>query len=316
LTQKPFSERLADAIDRTGAPCCVGLDPRLDWLPREYADRLRVRPTAAAAAAVVTEFHRRVLERLAPVVPAVKPQLAFFEQLGSAGVRAYEDLVECARALGLLVVADAKRADIGPTADAYARAFLGGVVCQGIDISPPAADALTVQPYFGTDGVQPFLDACAREGAGRYILVRTSNPSSSELQSLRCGEGTVAETVARAVHRWGLSLGRQDHYSPVGAVVGATHAGELARLRELMPRTPFLLPGYGAQGGKADDVVDAFDRQGQGGLVVAARSVNFAFRSAAGEEASDWLGAVEAAARAMAADVNGALARAGKGSRR
>jgi orotidine-5'-phosphate decarboxylase len=308
---EPFADRLAAAIQQKGSPCCVGLDPRLDWLPSELTARARLRPTPVAVADVVIEFHRRILARIAPIVPAIKPQLAFFEQLGSAGIAAYEDLVVRAHELGLLVIADAKRGDIGPTADAYARAFLGGVAFHGADLSPPAADALTIQPYFGTDGVEPFLEACARTGGGLFVLVRTSNPSSSELQSLRCGEHTLAEEAARLVDRWGSSFVGKSGWSSVGAVVGATHKKELAGLRAAMPRTPFLLPGYGAQGGKADDVVDAFDARGRGGLVVAARSVNFAYREK-DREHQDWEDRIERAARAMASDVAAALGRAGK----
>lgn len=310
-----FADRLANAIDKAGAPCCIGLDPRPEWLPAEYRRRFELRPTREAIAAAVAEFHGRILERLSPVVAAVKPQLAYFEQLGPAGLAAYEDLVAAARSRDVLVIADAKRGDIGPTAEAYSRAFLGGFAYGGAALSPPAADALTVQPYFGTDGLEPFFEACDRQGSGLYILVRTSNPSSTELQSVRCGDATLSEIVAKRVHEWGSGRPSQGSYSSVGAVVGATHGKELARLRELMPRAPFLLPGYGAQGGKASDVTDAFDRQGQGGLVVAARSVNFAYRDSAGNEVSDWLGAVEAAARAMALDVRRALALAGKGRR-
>lgn len=245
---RPFADRLHDAIREKGAACCVGLDPRLDWLPAKLRSRVALRPTAASVARILVEFHRGLLQRLAPIVPAVKPQLAFFEQLGAPGIEAYEDLVDRAHELGLLVIADGKRGDIGPTADAYARAFLGGVRFGDHDLSPPRADALTVQSYFGTDGLEPFLEACRREGAGIYVLVRTSNPSSRELQGQPCGTRTVAETVAAAVDRWGSGLVGTSEWSSVGAVVGATHRAELAGLRAAMPRTPFLLPGYGAQG--------------------------------------------------------------------
>ena len=246
---EPFADRLAAAIQQKGSPCCVGLDPRLDWLPSELTARARLRPTPVAVADVVIEFHRRILARIAPIVPAIKPQLAFFEQLGSAGIAAYEDLVVRAHELGLLVIADAKRGDIGPTADAYAR-VLGWCCVPRRGPLAPAADALTIQPYFGTDGVEPFLEACARTGGGLFVLVRTSNPSSSELQSLRCGEHTLAEEAARLVDRWGSSFVGKSGWSSVGAVVGATHKKELAGLRAAMPRTPFLLPGYGAQGAR------------------------------------------------------------------
>ena len=308
----PFADRLDAAIARTGSPCCIGLDPRLDWLPARLRSSLLVRPTAPAIARAVIELHRRILPRLAPIVPIVKPQLAFFEQLGAPGIEAYEDLVRRARELGLLVIADAKRGDIGTTADAYARAFLGGVAFHGTDVSPPPADALTVQPYFGTDGVQPFLDACDRTGGGLFVLAKTSNPSASEIQDLPTGKRRVVDVVAEAIARWGEPRVASCGYSSVGAVVGATQPRDVQALRSLMPRAIFLLPGYGAQGGTADDVVGAFDARGRGALVVAARSVYFAYRRNDGSEVDDFESAVESAARAMTREIQAALARAGK----
>ncbi|HKE01733.1 MAG TPA: orotidine-5'-phosphate decarboxylase, partial [Planctomycetota bacterium] len=240
------------------------------------------------------------------------PQLAFFEQLGSAGVAAYEDLVERARRLGLLVLADAKRADIGTTSEAYARAFLGGGSVEGAEISPPAADAMTVQPYMGSDSLEPFVEACDRRAVGVFVLVKTSNPGSAELQELRCGERRVCDHVAEMVARLGRTRVGASGYSPVGAVVGATHPSDLAPLRAAMPHAVLLLPGYGAQGAKADDVVGAFDARAGGALVVAARSVNFAYRRSDGAEDRDWEGSIERAARDMNASVAAALERAGK----
>lgn len=313
MTAKNFTDRLHEAIRKKQSPCCVGLDPRLDWLPRALRERAELRPSREALADVLVQFHTEILERIAPIIPAIKPQLAFFEQLGAPGIAAFETLVSQARKLGVLVIADAKRGDIGPTADAYARAFLGGVQFGNVDVSPPKADCLTVNPYFGTDGLEPFLAACDREGAGIYVLVRTSNPSSREFQALDAEGRSLAFHVAEAVQRRGAPRIGTSGYSSVGAVVGATHRDELRGLREAMPRTPFLLPGYGAQGGKAEDVVDAFDTRGMGALVVAARSVNFAFRGANGVENDDWAGSIERAAIAMVSDVRLALERAGKG---
>lgn len=297
-----FADRLSAAILKKRAPCCVGLDPRIDWLPAEFRQRLSTRPTRESIAAALREFHTRILDRIAPIVPAIKPQLAFFEQLGAPGVAAFEHLTDHAHSLGLLVIADAKRGDIGPTAEAYAKAFLGGVRLGSVDISPPSSDCVTINPYFGTDGVQPFLDVCKERGAGLYILVRTSNPSSAEFQNRLGDRVPLADTVAEAVKRWGAPNVGNCGYSSIGAVVGATHRAELAHFRQLMPTTPFLLPGYGAQGAGAGDVVDAFDKQGLGGLVVAARSVNFAYRKGSSEE-SDWCTSIEQAARAMVDDV-------------
>jgi orotidine-5'-phosphate decarboxylase len=259
----------------------------------------------------VREFDRRIVDRVAPHVPAVKPQLAFFEQLGAPGIAAYEDLVSHARNRGLLVVADAKRGDIGPTAEAYGHAFFGGHPLLG-GAGPPIADALTVNPFFGSDGVQPFLEAADRSGSGLFLLVRTSNPSSAELQGELGAPGSLSEAVARSVDAWGRFRIGAEGFSSVGAVVGATHAAALRRFRELMPRALLLLPGYGAQGGTADDVVGAFDDRGDGAIVVAARSVLFAYRKPDGTERGDWEKAVEEAARAFAEDVRRALRGAGK----
>ncbi|MBI3819290.1 MAG: orotidine-5'-phosphate decarboxylase [Planctomycetes bacterium] len=306
-----FADQLHAAILQKGAPCCIGLDPRPQWLPKSLRERIRLRPTRASIAGAIVEFHEKIIDCIAPLVPAIKPQLAFFEQLGAPGVDAYERLVEQAHRLGILVIADAKRGDIGPTAEAYAHSFLGGVEFEGTDVSPPAADCLTINPFFGTDGVEPFLAACKQSNRGLYILVRTSNPSSKEFQLSQNPADSLSVKLARAVDAWGSTFINENGYSSIGAVVGATHAKELAEFRRLMPRTPFLLPGYGAQGGKADDIVDAFDTKGLGGLVVAARSVNFAYRRG-NEEDSDWRGAIEHAAREMVVDVTKALRRAGK----
>jgi len=303
-----FADRLLAATREKGSPCCVGLDPRLDWLPRELQSRFGLRPTAQSAAGALVEFHERILKRIAPLVPAVKPQLAFFEQLGAPGIEAYEHLVRTARALGLLVIADAKRGDIGPTAEAYARAFFGPLEIQGTRIDICAADALTVNPFFGSDGVKPFLDAARAQRAGLFLLVRTSNPSSAELQAHPAHAIALSDLIADRVHEWGSGDIGEEGYSSVGAVVGATHPKLLTDLRKRMPRALFLLPGYGAQGGKAEDVVGAFDARGAGGMIVAARSVNFAYRAADGSESADWEGAIEAATARMVTDVRRALA--------
>lgn len=307
-----FADRLHEAILTKKSPCCIGLDPRLDWLPDRLKRRVSLKPTAASLATIVKEFHERILDQITPLVPAIKPQLAFFEQLGSAGIEAFESLVLSARQRNLLVIADAKRGDIGPTADAYARSFLGGVTFLGANIGPPTADCLTVNPFFGTDGVKPFIDIANSNGAGLYILVRTSNPSSSELQLLKSSELTISEHIASSVEKWGAAWTGSTGYSSIGAVVGATHPADLLNLRKRMPRTPFLLPGYGAQGGRASDVVDAFDQKGLGALVVAARSVNFAYRRADGSEEPDWELSVRKATEDMVADITTTLAAAGK----
>jgi orotidine-5'-phosphate decarboxylase len=268
-----FATRLADRILAGQPPCVVGLDPRLDALPRAVA------PGAEPAARIVA-FHRAVLPVLARSVPVVKPNIAFYERYGAAGFGAYETSCRLAREAGLLVIGDVKRGDIGSTADAYAAAHL------------PLADAITVQPYLGSDSLQPFLARCRAHGCGLFVLVRTSNPSAAEFQDLPVGADTLAETVARAVDRWGRADVGARGYGPVGAVVGATEPGHLARLRALMPHAWLLLPGIGAQGGSVEDVAPAFDERGLGALLSQSRGV---LQSFAPDDA-DWLDRVAAAA--------------------
>ena len=238
-----YADRLEAAVTAKGNPCLVGLDPHLALLPEEFAS---VRDPAASREDVardVCDFLMGILEAVSDLVPAVKPQSAFFEQLGPPGIEAWERLVAAARGAGLLVIGDVKRGDIGSTAAAYAKAFLTG----GPGADPATlCDAITLNPYLGTDAMRPFLDACQEADKGVYVLVRTSNPSSADFQTH--GEPALAERVAEAVVGWGSELIGESGFSSVGAVVGATHPAELARMRSLMPATPLLLPGYGAQG--------------------------------------------------------------------
>jgi orotidine-5'-phosphate decarboxylase len=255
-----FAARLAERVARTG-PAVVGLDPRVDALPDAVA------PGQPPAARILA-FYRLALEVLADHVAAVKPNIAFFELFGSAGFAAYEATCELARQRGLLVIGDVKRGDIGATAEAYAEIHLR------------LADAVTLNPYLGTDSVAPFLARCRDAGGGVFVLVRTSNPSATELQDLAVGSETVCDAVARLVDRWGQELGDRAGYSPVGAVVGATRPQDLARLRRLLPRAWLLLPGVGAQGGRIEDTAAAFDAAGRGGLISQSRSIMQCFAPA------------------------------------
>ena len=294
------ADRLEAAVTEKGNPCLVGLDPHLDLLPEEFVS---VRDPAASredVAGDVCNFLLGILEAVADLVPAVKPQSAFFEQLGAPGLEAWERVVAAAHGAGLLVIGDVKRGDIGSTAVAYAKAFLSG----GPGADPATlCDAITLNPYLGTDAVLPFLDACREAGKGVYVLVRTSNPSSAEFQTH--GEPALAERVAEAVVGWGAELVGESGFSSVGAVVGATHPAELAGMRALMPRTPLLLPGYGAQGAGAADVVGGFDQNGRGALVNSSRGILYAYRDAPG---ATWRDAARDAAAAMAGEISAALA--------
>jgi orotidine-5'-phosphate decarboxylase len=297
-----FADRLIAAVRSKGSCTVVGIDPRLDLLPKPVVARYpRAVHDLFAAADCFREFGRRIVELAAPLVSAVKPQIAFFERLGPEGLRAYADVVGHARTLGLLVIADVKRNDIATTAQAYAEAYLGPLKPGG----PPAGievDAVTLNPYLGTDGIQPFVDAARANGKGAFVLVRTSNPSAGEFQDIQEAGVKVFEKVADKVAEWGGGLVGSRGYSSIGAVVGATYPEEAARLRQRMPRAYFLVPGYGAQGGSADDVAPCFNPDGLGAIVNASRSIIFAHRRSPWKEElgeDGWEQAVIAATRQM-----------------
>ncbi|MEW6074161.1 MAG: orotidine-5'-phosphate decarboxylase [Planctomycetota bacterium] len=299
-------DRLDAAVARVQNPCLLGLDPHLDLLPGEFAVARDPRAARAERAGAVERFCLELLDVAAGRVAAVKPQSAFFEVLGADGVRAWENVVAAARARGLLVIGDVKRSDIASTAAAYAQAFLGGA--PGLDPSH-LCDAITVSPYLGPDSLAPFLTAGRETRTGIYVLVRTSNAGGGEYQ--RHGEPALCEKIAAAVAAWGEDFRGECGLAAVGAVVGATHPAELRRMRDLMPRTPLLLPGYGAQGATARDVAAAFSDPAhpwRGALVNSSRGIAFAWR--APEHASrSWKDAARAALDAMIADVRHALAR-------
>jgi orotidine-5'-phosphate decarboxylase len=274
-----FTERLAERVLGGMRPACVGFDPRLDALPGTLA-------AGASAAERIVAFAREVLPAIARTVPAFKPNIAFFECHGAAGFDAYETVCRLARDAGLLVIGDVKRGDIGSTARAYA------------EIHCAIADAVTVHPYLGRDGVDPFLEFARSKGCGVFVLVRTSNPSATEFQDLVVGDGeTLADAVASAVTGWGRELVDRFGYSAVGAVVGATWPTELRHLRSRLPQAWLLLPGVGAQGGRIEDLAAAFDARGLGALVSQSRGVLQCFSPTD----RDWLDRVESALAAFVA---------------
>jgi orotidine-5'-phosphate decarboxylase len=294
----PFPDRLEAAVGRCGNPVLVGLDPRADMLPDGL---LPSQPDAGPAetAAAYGQFCRRIIDVVAPLVAAVKPQAAFFEQLGPAGMTTLAEVVGYARGRGLLVIVDGKRNDIGSTATAYARGFLGSE-------SPWAADALTVSPYLGDDSLEPFVEVATRRAAGVFVLVKTSNPGGRMFQDLVADGLPLYRHVARYVERLAAGTTGACGYGAVGAVVGATYPAQLAELRAEMPHTWFLVPGFGAQGGTAADVAAAFDPQGRGAIVNNSRGIIFAHRLAPYAErfgAGRWQEAVEAATRDMIAQL-------------
>ena len=288
-----FADRLGEAVERKRTQLVVGLDPRLDLLPVELRGEAVL--GRAAAASAVARFCKGIIDAVGPYVVAVKPQSAFFEELGSDGIRALEEVCEYARSVGVLVLVDAKRGDIGSTTRAYAAAFL-----EPRDAAAPLADAVTASPYLGHDASEPFIAACRRHGAGVFFLVRTSNAGAAEVQDLTLSDGrTLWQYLAELIHDWGQPLVGERGLSSVGAVVGATHPRAVSQARKLMPQTPLLLPGVGAQGATPADVARAFTSGPASALVTASRSVIYAFR----DTEEDWRTAAGSAAERLAAQV-------------
>ncbi|MBW3542304.1 MAG: orotidine-5'-phosphate decarboxylase [Planctomycetes bacterium] len=306
----PFATRLHEAVRRKGTPALVGLDPRFDLLPPPVVESARAQASADAnslKAAAFEEFCLRIIDVVAPLVPAVKPQAAFFEELGPAGSSALARVMVRARQAGLIVIADGKRGDIGSTAEAYARGWIAG---EDRDAAPWAADALTVNAYLGRDTLQPFVDVARERGGGVYVLVRTSNAGAGAFQDLDVGGRSVYRHVAAVVEELAAATADADGFGLVGAVVGATWPRELAELRAAMAHAPLLVPGYGSQGAGAADVAGAFRSDGLGTLVNSSRAINFAwleepYRDEYGPDR--WEDAVEAATRRMIADLQSVL---------
>ncbi len=256
----------------------VGLDPRIDLMPA-FIKSGRGEPTRDVVRSIITEFHQLVIDAVAGLVPAVKPQLAFFEQYGSAGIEAFENTVAYARQRGLLVIADGKRNDISSTAEAYAAAFLGEADILGHKQRAFDADAATVTPYLGRDSLEPFVDACAKFGKGLFVVLKTSNPGSRDFQDqpVAATGKPLYESIAATVHELGGALVGESGYSSVGAVIGATFPAEGRKLRRLMPSALILVPGYGAQGGSAASAAACFNNDGLGAVVSSSRGITYKY---------------------------------------
>lgn len=277
-----FGDKLTNRISALDNPTVVGLDPRLNQIPEFIIDNAinEFGETFEAAAHAIVEFNNGIIDAIFDIVPAVKPQIAFYECYGYYGLWAYEEAVKYAQEKGMLVIGDAKRNDIGSTAKAYAEGHLGLVDLFGEPTPSINADSLTVTPYLGTDGIAPFTNVCKEHGKGIFVLVRTSNPSSDEIQSQPLGDHLMDEHVAGLVEGWGRDLIGDSGFSSVGAVVGATYPEEARVLRNVMPNQIFLVPGYGAQGGGAEDVKPCFYDNGTGAIVNSSRGIIFAYEKA------------------------------------
>ena len=274
-------EKLVRGIKEKDAPIVVGLDPTLAMIPSHIMERAvseRGR-TLEAAADAIFEFNRAIVDDVYDLIPAVKPQIAMYEQFGIPGMEAFKKTVDYCHEKGLIVIGDVKRGDIGSTSEAYANAHLGGIEVGGEFIAPFGEDFATVNPYLGSDGIKPFLKVCKEQDKGIFILVKTSNPSSGELQDKRLeGEDKkLYELVADYVNEWGAELVKEG-YSEVGAVVGATYPEVGAILRKLMPKSFILVPGYGAQGGKGEDLGCYFNEDGLGAIVNSSRGIIAAYK--------------------------------------
>ena len=271
-------DNLINKIKEKNSPIVMGIDPRYEMIPDIIKSKYPKDMSGFAKSAVV--FAKKLIDATYDIIPAIKPQLAYFEMMGPNGLDAFQKIVNYAKSKDLIVIADAKRGDIGTTSQGYANTFLGETSLDDYKEKIYDTDFVTVNPYMGTDCVKPFIEDSKKYGKGVFVLVKTSNKSSGELQDLKLENGNkVYEQVATLVEEWGKDLIGEYGYSSISAVVGATYPEQLKEIRKLAPHTFFLIPGYGAQGGKAEDIALGFDENGIGGIVNASRSLMCAYKS-------------------------------------
>lgn len=303
--------KLVSKIKETEAPICVGLDPVIDFIPKHildmnyelYGKNLR------AVSESFFDFNKAIVDACYDLIPAVKPQIAMYEQLGIDGLISYEKTIRYCKDKGLLIIGDIKRGDIGSTSLAYAKGHLGSVDIEGVKYRGFDNDMVTVNPYLGIDGVKPFIDVCNEEDRGIFVLLKTSNPSSGDFQDVLAGDRPLYELVADKINDW-AKLSMDGEYSNVAAVVGATYPEISKVLREKMPHIYFLVPGYGAQGGSASDLRYCFDKDGLGAIVNSSRGIIAAYKqdkykSSYAEQ--DFAQAARAAVEDMIKDINSVL---------
>ena len=303
--------KLISNIKKTNAPIVVGLDPMLNYIPEHVQKKAFAEygETLEGAAEAIWQFNKEIIDKTYDIIPAVKPQIAMYEQFGIPGIIAFERMVKYAKEKNLVVIGDVKRGDIGSTSAAYAVAHLGKVNVGSKTFAAFDEDFATVNPYLGSDGIKPFIDVCKEEEKGIFILVKTSNPSSGEFQDRVIDGRPLYEWVGEKVNEWGADC-MGDGYSYVGAVVGATYPEMGRTLRKIMPKSFILVPGYGAQGGKGADLVDFFNEDGLGAIVNSSRGIIAAYKNAKYENfgAENFGDASRAAVVDMVDDINGALA--------
>ena len=302
--------QLVANIKKTGAPIVVGLDPMLNYIPEQVQKKAFAEygETLEGAAEAIWQFNKEIVDKTYDLIPAVKPQIAMYEQFGLPGLAAFKKTVDYCKEKGLVVIGDIKRGDIGSTSAAYAVGHIGKVKVGSKTYAPFDEDFVTVNPYLGSDGVNPFLDVCKEEKKGIFVLVKTSNPSSGEFQDQKIDGRPLYELVGEKVAAWGSEV-MGDEYSYVGAVVGATYPEMEKVLRKVMPKAYILVPGYGAQGGKGKDLVHFFNEDGLGAIVNSSRGIIAAYKQEqyAKFGAENFGDASRAAVETMIADIKGAL---------
>ncbi|MCC5909563.1 MAG: orotidine-5'-phosphate decarboxylase [Clostridiaceae bacterium] len=273
-------DRLIRKIKEKNNPTVVGLDPRLSMIPNfmKEASYERYGKTPKAVAEMFYSFNKEIIDAVWDIVPAVKPQIAMYEQYGHEGIKAYIDTVKYAKEKGLIVIGDIKRSDIASTAEAYAEGHIGRVEIEEENYDIYGTDSITLNPYLGYDSIEPYMKHCKDHDKGLFILVKTSNPNSGEIQDLEVDGEKLYERVGKLVSKWGEELVGEAGYSSIGAVVGATHPQQAERIRKIMPRTYFLVPGYGAQGGKAEDLKGYFNEDGLGAIINSSRGIIAAYK--------------------------------------
>ena len=302
--------QLVANIKKTGAPIVVGLDPMLNYIPEQVQKKAFAEygETLEGAAEAIWQFNKEIVDKTYDLIPAVKPQIAMYEQFGLPGLAAFKKTVDYCKEKGLVVIGDIKRGDIGSTSAAYAVGHIGKVKVGSKTYAPFDEDFVTVNPYLGSDGVNPFLDVCKEEKKGIFVLVKTANPSSGEFQDQKIDGRPLYELVGEKVAAWGSEV-MGDEYSYVGAVVGATYPEMGKVLRKVMPKAYILVPGYGAQGGKGKDLVHFFNEDGLGAIVNSSRGIIAAYKQEqyAKFGAENFGDASRAAVETMIADIKGAL---------
>ena len=303
-------QKLIANIKKTNAPIVVGLDPMLSYVPEQVQKKAYAEfgETLEGAAEAIWQFNKEIIDHTYDLIPAVKPQIAMYEQFGIPGMAAFKKTVDYCKEKGLVVIGDIKRGDIGSTSAAYATGHLGRVQIGSKSYVPFDEDFVTVNPYLGSDGVNPFIDVCKEEKKGLFILVKTSNPSSGEFQDQLIDGKPLYELVGERVAQWGESC-MGEEYSYIGAVVGATYPEMGKALRKIMPKSYILVPGYGAQGGKGKDLVHFFNEDGLGAIVNSSRGIIAAYKQEAyAKFGPEHFGeASRAAVEAMVADISSAL---------